>query len=309
VANASGEQYVLSLETEHGQLRATIAQVGASLRQLSIGSIDLVEPYSADQERPLCAGVIMSPWVNRLDGGRWSHDGIQLENPITIIDQNNANHGLLLDRRYDLVEKSESAVTLSAVIESPAGYPFEIETRVNYSLTSRGLEVTQSAKNLSAVKAPYATGAHPYFKFSEVETGELILSSDAETRTVVDERQIPISEAPTLGSKFDLRKGLAVGENFIDEDFTDLPLDENQRSHVYLKSTAGRGIDVWQDSSFKHVVIFTPNYFPAINGEKVYAAAIEPSTAAPNALNSGKDLIWLAPGQEFVGKWGVDLVL
>jgi aldose 1-epimerase len=309
VANASGEQYVLSLETENGQLRATIAQVGASLRELSIGSIELVEPYAADQERPLCAGVIMSPWVNRLDGGRWKHDGVQLENPITIFDQNNSNHGLLLDRRYEPLEQSSSEVTLSALIGSPTGYPFEIETRVTYSLSSRGLEVTHRAKNLSGSKAPYATGAHPYFKFSEVETADLIISSDAETRTVVDERQIPISEEPTKGSKFDLRQGLKVGENFIDEDFTDLPLDENLRSHVYLKSAAGRGIDVWQDSTFKHVVLFTPNYFPAVNGEKVYAAAIEPSTAGPNALNSGKDLIWLSPDQEFVGKWGVSLIL
>jgi len=309
MTTATLEQFVLTHKSPIGHLTATIMQVGASLRTFSVGEIDLVEPYAEDSKAPLCAGQVMSPWVNRLDHGQWTYRGQVLQNPITIVDQDNANHGLLLDHKYDLVSQTESSVTLAALIEPTDGYPFAVQTRVTYQLVDTGLVVTHQAHNLSADAAPYATGAHPYFKFSAVESADLILTSDAETLTVVNSRQIPIGETPTLGTPIDLRHGTRIGDQHIDEDLTDLPRDEHGNAHTYLRTTDGRGLDVWQDEHFKHVVIFTPNYFPTVDGGKTNVAAIEPSTAAPNAFNSGRNLIWLEPGVEFSARWGVDLTL
>jgi aldose 1-epimerase len=309
VVAASGEQHVLSYSSSRGVLRAVIAQVGASLREFTIGDIELVEPYAEDQYKPLCAGTVMAPWVNRLDGGKWTHQGKVLQNNITIVDQQNANHGLLLDYPYGASAKTESLVTLEATITPREGYPFLLQTSVTYELGENGLTVTHRATNLSREAAPYATGAHPYFKFSAVETADLKLFSDAQTQTVVDARQIPVSTRPTAGTEFDFRNGIRVGDGRIDEDFTDLPLDENGHSHFYLKADDGRGLDVWQDATFKHVVIFTPANFPAADGRPVHAAAIEPSTAAPNAFNSGVNLAWLEPGVEFEARWGVSVTL
>ncbi len=306
---ASGEQYVLTHVSSGGVYRAVIAQVGASLRVFTIDDIELVEPYGEDQRRPLCAGAIMTPWVNRLDGGTWVHNGATLHNEINIVDQRNANHGLLLDHLYDVELQSESAVTLHATITPRPGYPFLVDTWVTYELSEEGLTVTHRAVNRSSEAAPFATGAHPYFKFSAVETRELKLYSEAATQTVVDDRQIPVSTRPTAGTEFDFRDGIRVGDGRVDEDFTDLPLAEDGNSHVYLKADDGRGLDVWQDATFKHVVIFTPDYFPAADGTAVYVAAIEPSTAAPNAFNNGVDLTWLEQGEWFEARWGVSVTL
>ena len=306
---ASGEQYVLTYVSSVGVYRAVIAQVGASLRVFTIDDIELVEPYGENKRKPLCAGAIMSPWVNRLDGGTWTHNGASLHNEVNIADQQNANHGLLLDHPYDVELHSESAVTLHATITPRPGYPFLVDTWVTYDLSESGLTVTHRAINRSNESAPYATGAHPYFKFSAVETSQLTLFSDAATHTVVDDRQIPISTRPTVGTEFDFRDGIRVGSRCVDEDFTDLPLAEDGNSHVYLKADDGRGLDVWQDATFKHVVVFTPPNFPAADGTSVYAAAIEPSTAAPNAFNSGVDLAWLEPGSQFEARWGVSVTL
>ena len=303
----TGEQYVLTHPSPAGEYSATITQVGAALRLFSLAGIDLVEPYAADAPAPYCAGQVMSPWVNRLDHGQWVYKGEVLQNPINIVDQDNANHGLLLDFAYRLVSHEANSVTLEAVIEPTAGYPFEVQTRVTYALGDEGLEVTHYAKNLSEVAAPYAVGAHPYFKFSAVDSADLILSSDAATLTVVNPRQIPVAESATLGSNMDLRGGVRVGDRIIDEDFTGLPLDSDGLAHTYLRTVDGRGLDVWQDAAFKHVVIFTPDYFPTITGQVTSVAAIEPSTAAPNALNSGRDLVWLEPSAEFVARWGVSV--
>ena len=305
MTSATGEQYVLTHSSHAGEFSATITQVGAALRLFSIGDIDLVEPYSADAPVPLCAGQVMAPWVNRLDRGQWTYKGEVLQNPITIVEQNNANHGLMLDHVYELVSQTASSVKLSGLIAPTAGYPFEVLTTVTYELTDDGLVVTHRAVNQSAEAAPFATGAHPYFKFSAVDSAELILTSDAQTLTVVNHRQIPVAESATVGSELDLRGGVRVGSQHIDEDFTNLPRDEHGNAHTYLRAPDGRGLDVWQDETFKHVVIFTPNYFPTIDGGETSVAAIEPSTAAPNAFNSGRDLIWLEPGATFVGRWGV----
>jgi aldose 1-epimerase len=309
MTHATGEQFVLTHQSPIGELTATITQVGAALRLFSVNGIDLVEPYSAEVKAPYCAGQVMAPWVNRLDGGRWTYKGEVLQNPITIVDQDNANHGLLLDHIYDVVSQSASAVTLLGLISPTAGYPFEVSTTVTYELTDSGLVVTHRAVNKSAEAAPYATGAHPYFKFGAVDSADLILSSEAATLTVVNPRQIPVAEAATLGSALDLRGGVRVGDQHIDEDFANLPRDEKGNAHTYLRATDGRGLDVWQDEQFKHVVIFTPNFFPTIDGGVTSVAAIEPSTGAPNAFNSGRDLLWLEPGVEFVGRWGVDVSL
>lgn len=309
VTAVTGAQFVLTHPTSKGTLSATITQIGASLRLFSIGDIDLVEPYGEGQQAPLCAGQIMTPWVNRLDKGQWKYRERLLQNPINLVEQNNANHGLLLEHAYELVEKTEKSVTLRGTIVPTEGYPFMVQTFVTYALDDSGLTVTHRAVNQSVDPAPYATGAHPYFKFSTVYTGELTLRSEAATLTVVNPRQIPVAEAATFGSEFDLRSGVRVEDKFIDEDFTNMPRDSEGLAHTYLLAADGRGLDVWQDESFKHVVIFTPDYFPTIDGRKTHAAAIEPSTAAPNAFNSGRDLIWLEPGVEFEARWGVKVVL
>jgi len=309
MTTATLEQFVLTHPSPIGQLTATITPIGAALREFEVDGIELVEPYAAHTDAPLCAGQVMAPWVNRLDHGWWKFNGQILQNPINVVEQDNANHGLMLDHHYELVSKTDSAVTLAGLIAPSEGYPFEVLTHVTYELTDLGLVVTHRALNLGDVPAPYATGAHPYFKFSAVESAELILTSDAATLTVVNERQIPIGETPTLGTAADLRAGVRIGDQHIDEDLTDLPRDSNGHAHTHLRTQDGRGLDVWQDEHFKHVVIFTPNYFPTIDGGKTSAAAIEPSTAAPNAFNSGRDLIWLEPGVEFVARWGVDLTL
>jgi len=305
----SGEQFVLNLETPYGLLHAAIAARGASLREFRIGEIELVEPYAADSEAPHCAGVVMSPWVNRLDHGRWVYNGDVLQNAINLPEQDNANHGLLLDYFYYAVDRTDYSVTLEAIIEPSEGYPFRVKTQVTYSLHVDGLEVTHRAENLSVQPAPYATGAHPYFKFSEVDTAELTIKLAAATKTVVDDRQIPIGEEPAANSDYNLAEVVRAGNQLIDNDFTDLARDENGLAHTLILTSDARGLDIWQDRNFGHVVLFTPSFFETIDGGFTHAIAVEPSSAAPNAFNSGKNLLWLEPGAKFEGRWGARVLL
>mgnify|MGYP000597197978 CR=1 FL=1 len=297
----------LTSQSENGLIAAEISRVGAALRYLAIDEVELVEPGKFDSLSPFCEGVIMSPWPNRIDGGKWQYQGRTLELPINLHEQQNANHGLLMDHQYEVVAQSDSSVTLGALIHARLGYPFEVYTTVTYALVETGLSITHTAENRSAADAPYALGGHPYFKIAGVETEDLYLRSAAETVLVVDDRQIPIGTMPTEHSRFDLRSGVRVGDNFLDHDFTDLPRDSDGLAHTYLTAPDGRGFDIWQDEEFKHVVIFTPDfYWDELGSEKRYACAIEPQTSGPNSFNSGEDLNWLKQGQKFVATWGIN---
>ena len=297
----------LTSQSENGLIAAEISRVGAALRYLAIDEVELVEPGKFDSLSPFCEGVIMSPWPNRIDGGKWQYQGRTLELPINLHEQQNANHGLLMAHQYEVVAQSDSSVTLGALIHARLGYPFEVYTTVTYALVETGLSITHTAENRSAADAPYALGGHPYFKIAGVETEDLYLRSAAETVLVVDDRQIPIGTMPTEHSRFDLRSGVRVGDNFLDHDFTDLPRDSDGLAHTYLTAPDGRGFDIWQDEEFKHVVIFTPDfYWDELGSEKRYACAIEPQTSGPNSFNSGEDLNWLKQGQQFVATWGIN---
>ena len=307
MSSAVSQTIRLTLQSENGLIEAQIARVGAALRYLAIDGLQLVEPGELGSLSPFCEGVIMSPWPNRIDGGKWVYQGRTLELPINLHEQQNANHGLLMDAAYDVVEQGESSVTLGALIHARLGYPFNVYTTVSYELVESGVKISHTAVNHSAADAPYALGGHPYFKIAGVATEDLFLRSDAETVLVVDERQIPTGTMPTAHSRFDMRSGVRVGDNFYDHDFTDLPRDAEGLAHTYLTAADGRGFDIWQDAEFKHVVIFTPDfYFADLGQNKRYACAIEPQTSGPNAFNSGDDLTWLKQGQKFVATWGIN---
>ena len=298
-----------TLAYSDGQTKSTavIARIGAALVSWTMNDTELVEPGHLDAVGPFCEGIVMAPWPNRLEDGKWSYRGKTLEFPINIQNQQNANHGLLIDFPYDLVQQTDSSVTLGALIHARMAYPFNVYTTVKYEISASGISVTHTAENKSDEAAPYAIGGHPYFQIAGIPTADLILRSDAAAVLEVNERQIPIGKLATADTRFDMRQGVRVGDNFYDHDFTDLPRDENGLAHTYLTAPDGRGFDIWQDPEFKHVVIFTPDFYwdKAANAKR-FAAAIEPQTSAANSFNTGEDLKWLAKGEKFSATWGIN---
>jgi aldose 1-epimerase len=302
------DRFTLQLATEATKLNATIARVGAALVSLTANGVELIEPGNLEAVGPYCEGIVMAPWPNRLEDGKWSHKGQTLEFPINLQSQQNANHGLLIDHPYDLVAATESSVTLGALIHARLAYPFNVYTTVKYQLVSSGIVVTHTAENLSEDEAPFAVGGHPYFQIAGVPTADLTLRSDAATVLEVNERQIPVGKSATAGTRFDMRAGVRVGDNFYDHDFTDLPRDESGIAHTFLTAPDGRGFDVWQGEEFKHVVIFSPDFYWDKSSDSTRVAlAIEPQTAGANAFKTGEDLKWLKNGEVFSASWGVNL--
>lgn len=66
---------------------------------------------------------------------------------------------------------------------------------------------------------------------------------------------------------------------------------------------------LWQDDVFGWLQVFTPRDFPHVASDGTespqLAVALEPMSAAPDALNSGAGLAWLQPDERWEASWGI----
>jgi aldose 1-epimerase len=273
------------------------------LRSLRLGGVDLTEPFPETATPPSGCGIVLVPWPNRVKDGAWEHDGTVLQLALTEPARSNAIHGLLRYRPYELVERTSSSVTQSAAIFPELGYPFELDTTVRHELGAEGLTVTHTIANAGDTTAPVAIGAHPYLKIGDLPTGDLTLTVAAETHLDVDERLNVVGESPVASTPFDLRAGRRVAELKLDDGFADVPLVSGRAEHV-LSAADGRRVVLWGDESFRFVQVYTSRTFATRTASDV-ALAVEPMTAPANALNTGRGLHWLAPGESWTAVWGI----
>ena len=295
----TGTQY----ELEAGALTATVTEVAAGLRTLRLDGADLTEPYPESSTPPSGCGIVLVPWPNRVKDGTWDLNGTPQRLALTEPVRGNAIHGLLRYRPYVLTEQSASAVTQEASIFPELGYPFELRTTVRHALGPDGLTVTHTIANEGDAAAPVAIGAHPYLRIADLPTEELTITVGARTHLEVDDRMNVVGESPVDGTRFDLRGGRLVGELDLDDGYADVPVSDGRVAHT-LSAPDGRRVVLWGDESFAYVQVFTSRKL-ATRPAGVVALAVEPMTAPANALNSGRGLRWLEPGESWSAEWGI----
>lgn len=294
-ASPTGAQISL----RRGGVTAQIAQVGASLRSLRIDDVDLVPPYPLELPTPACSGVVLVPWPNRVRDGEWDDDGTARRLAITEPKLNNASHGLLRFTAYE-VSHTEGEAVLRATVVPQTGYPYLIETTVEYALTPDGIDVSHTLTNRSTTSAPVALGTHPFVTIGDVDPHDLVLRIPAETAFDTDDRMLPTGTRPADAA---LREGVRLGDVTLDTGFTDLARDPDGRVYHSLTAPDGRRVTLWQGEGFDYVQVYTT---PAYPGQSL-AVAIEPMTAPADALNSGLGIRRLAPDETCTLHWGITL--
>ena len=284
---------------------ATISPVGAGILALELSGIKVIEQLAEDRPE-LYAGVVLAPWSSRIAAGKYSlPDGRNLEVPINEPERNNALHGLVYNRSFEIKRKSDQAVELTIDITESAGYPFALKLALSYELEDGELFVSFAVRNLSNQNAPFGIAFHPYLSTSWAK-GPVLLQSDAKTVLNLDSNLIATGKIPTASSAKDLSVGKKVIAAGLDDDYTDLYFEKGIAT-TKLLTEDGSGVEVWQEDIFKHIVIYTTDSFETDSG-LISAVAIEPSTSEVNAFNSKQDLIWLEPNQTRSGSWGIKLL-
>lgn len=299
----SGEQF----EIAAGGYRAVVTESGAALRELTYQGRPLLDGFGSDEQAGGGRGQVLIPWPNRIRDGRYDFDGRSQVLGLTDRAYGNASHGLVRWAAWTLEEHTPVSVSLIYRLMAQTGYPWSLELRMVYDLSADGLTVTHSATNLSAERAPYAAGMHPYLSAGPGPIDGWELTLPASQRVLVDERQLPAGSESVDGTPYDFRISRPIRETVFDHPFTGLERDEEARATVELRDPAtGLGVALWVDGLHDWLQVFSE---PSARR----SLAVEPMTAPPDAFNSGTGLVVLDPadseGDEFTACWGIRALL
>jgi aldose 1-epimerase len=290
------------LELRRGGVRAVVTEVGATLRALEVGGLDVLLGFPADGIPDASSGQLLIPFPNRIDRGRYAFHGRSLELPLDEPERTNAIHGLVRWLNWAPLSRTPSRLVMGLVLHARVGYPFVLSLRVAYTLTPSGLRVRQSVRNLGSEPVPYGAGFHPYVTVGTRTIDECLLGLPARTYLLVNARLIPTGRASVAATPLDFREPRTIGGTVMDTGFTDLERDADGLARVELTAPGGRPrVTVLLDGAYQFLQVFTSDGVPEERRRR--AIAIEPYTCAPNAFNNGLGLRVLAPAQCFSSVW------
>ena len=295
----SGEQFEIAL----GDQRAVVVEVGGGVRMYSAGGRDILDGYELGEICPSGRGQVLSPWPNRVQDGRYEFDGQRHQLLLDEPESRNAIHGLVRWSAWTVAEHEPQRVVIEHTLHPRPGYPFALALGIEYSLSSEGLQVSNTVTNVGPGPCPYGTGAHPYLAAATERVDSLMLRCPARTVLHADERGIPTADVPVAGTEHDFRKARPIGTTVLDHCFTDLERDEDGRARVELHGAEG-AVTVWMDEAYPYVMLFTGDPLPDVARRSI---AVEPMTCPPNALRTGRDLIRLEAGETVSSSWGIAL--
>jgi aldose 1-epimerase len=299
----TGTQYDISA----GNYRATITELGANLRSLRYRDTPLITEYEPDEVPPAGSGELLVPWPNRVDHGRYSFGGQDLQLEISEPATGNAIHGLTRWASWQPGATAPDSAELAVWLLGRPGYPFCLELRARYRLSAAdGLEVTVTARNAGSRPAPYGTGSHPYLRATAGLVDECALRLPAARWLAADDRGIPVGAPQDVaGTEFDFRGGRPIGGTALDHALTGLTRDAAGRAWAGLTGPEV-ALALWAGPGYGWLQVFTGDTLGPDRRRR--ALAIEPMTCPPNAFATGTDLLTIDPGASVTHQWGLQAI-
>jgi aldose 1-epimerase len=298
----SGLQFRLTFDDQV----ATVVEVGAAVREFRVGDRNVFQSYAELAFSTGFHGAVLVPWPNRLADGRYIFDGDEYQVAISEPSRMTALHGLSPWRPWTLVEREVDRLSLRLSLLPSPGYPFYLDTTVDYRLGAEGLHVTTTSRNAGDRACPYAIGFHPWLSSGDATLDECTLSLDATHRFVTDDRLLPVADEAVAGTAYDFRTQRSLGALVLDDAFTGVPRAVDGRAWVRLGGPDGHTAAIWMDDSCDYWQLCTGDMLPTHQARRGLAA--EPMTAAPNAFVTGLGLQRLEPGESVTTTWGACLL-
>lgn len=289
-----------------GDQRVVVTEVGAGLRQYTVGGHHVVDGYGAGEMCSGGRGQVLLPWPNRLVTGRYRFAGSDLQLPLSKPEEGNAIHGLVRWAGWEVVDHQAERAALRHVVRAQPGYPFTLSVSVEYRLSSRGLAVTTTATNVGSDSLPYGAGFHPYLRVGTDRIDDAILDLPAALRLETDERGIPTGrQREVAGTRYDFREARRLEAEVLDTCFTALDRSDDGTTRITLAAPGERrAVTVWMDRGFPYVMVFTGETLAPDRRRR--GLAVEPMTCAPDAFNNGLGVRTLEPAMSTSATWGIE---
>ena len=286
-----------------GDLQATFwpaaGMLGASLRFRGVELLRRVDDLDAARIKGSTAGIpLLYPWANRLGSLQYRAAGRQVSldssSPRLHFDDHKLPmHGVPWSQlQWNVGASHADALTarldwLSQELLAIFPFPHHVEMVVRLRPVDLEIQTTVFADSGSPV--PISFGFHPYFGLPELPRAEWIVNAPAMRKLALDAQGIPTGqETPAT------HLAARLGNTGYDDSFA---LSGEQATFSITGN--GYSIAIEFKNGFPFAQIFAPK-------DKEFIA-IEPMTAATNALCSGEGLRVIAPGEKFTASFRVQV--
>ena len=294
----SGEQIAIA----HGDERAVITEVGATLRTFVKGGLAVIEGFAGEEVPTGARGQVLYPWPNRVGDSAWSFSDRTGHPKIDDVVHSTAIHGLVRWRPFRIDSVNQNRCSLTLLLHPTPDYPFLSEINVTYHLGKFGLTVTTTVTNRDDVPIPFGVGFHPYLAVTTPTIEGAELEVPATAYVAMNLRQLPTGEIlPVAGNDLDFTKRKSLSGHELDVTYTELVRDDSGLAMVVLCDAAGGEIELSVDRNFPYIQVYTGDNLE--KGRRRTSVAVEPMTCPPDALRSCKDIVVLEPGQHWAGSW------
>lgn len=296
----TGEQVAIA----HGDQRAVVTEVGATLRTYVKDGVSVIEGFAGDEAPTHARGQVLFPWPNRMGDGEWSFSGRKAHAGVDDVQRATVSHGVVRWRPFRIEAVNQNRCVLSLLLHPVPEFPFLSEISVAYHLGSLGLTVTTTVTNRDEVPVPFGVGFHPYLSVTTPTIEGAHLEVPAAAYVAVNDRRLPTGEIlPVAGHLLDFSRRKSLSGHELDVTYCELRRDDTGLAVVSVEDAKGGAVEVSVDRNFPYVHVFTGDHLE--KGRRRTSVAVEPMTCPPDALRSGKDVVLLEPGQHWAGSWRV----
>lgn len=141
---------------ENDLVKAKICDLGAELYSFYDKEKEMEVLWQADAKYWSRHAPILFPFVGRVNGGYYKHEGVQY--PM-------GQHGFARDMEFTVAAQTEDSIThvLKSTEETLKNYPFSFELKVTHKLEGKTLTVLWEVTNLGDRIMYFAIGGHPGF--------------------------------------------------------------------------------------------------------------------------------------------------
>ena len=269
--------------------------LGASLQQLKIGSLNLIDGISCNENglttyKNAFKSSFLFPYPNRIENGSYSFNGTGYKLFCNETALNNALHGHIHNKPFRITSKTfnekEAKLTLSYSDNGiTAGFPFPFNIDITYAISATNIHITFNVLNSGTKAFPFGIGWHPYFNVEDLSNS--ILNFEGISQYELNSNMIPKKEQNIKHSL-----PLKIENTQLDDCY----VLRNNRTTFNSKKYHLK-IDFSASKKNNFLQIYTPPNRKSI--------AIEPMTCAPNAFNNMDGLLTLNPSKSY--QWEINL--
>ncbi|MBZ0199763.1 MAG: aldose 1-epimerase [Ignavibacteriaceae bacterium] len=305
-----------------------IALKGATPRSFKLpvdGKLfDVLDGFRTEEELEIGRGArnwIMTPFANRVKDGKYFFNGVE-HILLPVAPRDYVIHGYTSHQFFEIenVETNDEFIKVVLVNRSirPGvyrGYPFALDVFVSFKLSGAKVSIKVDGKNSDDKPLPFFCGWHPYFKTSDKGIEHLIMTVDAKSNILMDEKFFPFDGekafAPIENYPLDnytpritIQKRI-INNRVIDNCFADLNFNDEGFATSYLFDPEnGLEISVFQKSGV--TLVFTGD---SLKERKRQSVAIEPMQSLTNTFNRPELMpdFTIEPGASSIFEFGFEI--